>query len=74
MGLSIRYNLPKGMTSVKEPVDWCNSQGWKHIIEWRWFWNNPATEPTKSAQFHFENPDHGVWFILRWGGTITGQI
>ena len=73
MGYSVLYTLPENDTLLASPVvKWCNEQGWRHIIDWRWFWN-PPSDP-RTLQFHFEDPQHAHWFILRWGGTITGEI
>lgn len=69
MGLSIRYTPAKDQLTVNEELKWCNAQGWRHIVDWRWFHNDDKTK-----QFHFEDPKHAHWFILRWGGEITGQI
>lgn len=73
MGLSIRYTLPRGQTAPRAEVQWCTDQGWRHVLDWRWFWNNPSQDRTR-IQFHFEDPAHAHWFILRWGGEITGEI
>ncbi len=71
MGLSVEYPLGPNDTPKAE-LSWCNEQGWRHIIDWRWFWNHPSRD--RSIQLHFEDPAHAHWFILRWGGTITGEI
>jgi hypothetical protein len=75
MGLAIRYTVPPTQGNVQGELDWCNNQGWQHIVDWRWFHDNPAsTSIFARVQFHFEDDRHAHWFLLTWGGEVIGQI
>lgn len=75
MGYSIRYTLGLGETCDPQ-LRWCEAQGWRHIIDWRWFKNPPRdlNSGIRTVQFHFEDNTHAQWFLLRWGGELTGRI
>lgn len=42
---------------------WIKEQGWKHIVEWRWFIKR---NQVGSYTFQFESEEHAILFTLRW--------
>ena len=73
MGLAIKYAVPRTQGNVQTELEWCNNQGWRHIVDWRWF-HNDSSFPDSTVQFHFEDDRHAHWFLLTWGGEVIGQI
>ena len=51
---------------IDEMVEWVNSQGWQHIVEWRWF-KPDWFKKQMHYIFQFERAEHANWFALRWG-------
>jgi hypothetical protein len=75
MSLAIRYTVPQTQSNVQDELDWCNNQGWQHIVDWRWFHDkSDVTSIVARVQFHFEDPKHAHWFLLRWGGETIGEV
>lgn len=73
MAWAINYSVPKTQLNVASEIAWCESQGWRHIVDWRWF-HNDTSFPDISVQFHFEDDRHAHWFLLAWGGEILGEV
>lgn len=53
-----------GPTEVLPDIfDWINGQGWKYMLEWRWF--KPELHDRRYT-FQFDNAKHATMFTLRW--------
>ncbi len=64
MSYNIRVNLKKDEV-LPDVFEWIQQQGWKHLVEWRWFkpdYYNLETHYT----FQFDDEKHADWFSLRW--------
>ncbi len=75
MGLAIKYTVPRTQGNVQAELDWCSHQGWRHIVDWRWFHDrSDLTSTDARVQFHFEDTRHAHWFLLKWGGEVLGPV
>lgn len=66
MTTDVKINI-KPENVLPDLFDWIHDQGWKHIVEWRWFrpeYNESNTD--KRYTFQFENENHAIIFALRW--------
>jgi hypothetical protein len=64
MSYNIRVNLKKDEV-LPDVFEWIQQQGWKHLVEWRWFkpdYYNLETHYT----FQFDDEKQAEWFSLRW--------
>lgn len=50
-------------SNLIEILAWIHKQGWKEIVEWRWF---RLDEVDRKYNFQFDDPKHAEWFALRW--------
>lgn len=44
---------------------WCEEQGWRHIVDWRWF-SPDAFKNQWYYTFQFDDAQKANWFALRW--------
>lgn len=49
-------------TKLAEIHSWIHAQGWKEMVEWRWF----KLDILGRYKFQFDDPKHAEWFALRW--------
>jgi hypothetical protein len=51
---------------MPDVFDWIHSQGWKHIVEWRWF--HAGTDRVRDPRytFQFDKEEHATLFSLKW--------
>jgi hypothetical protein len=64
MSYNIHVNLKKDEV-LPDVFEWIQQQGWKHLVEWRWFkpdYYNLETHYT----FQFDDEKQAEWFSLRW--------
>ncbi len=73
MALAIKYTVPRTQSNVASEIEWCDAQGWRHILDWRWF-HDDVSHLDKTVQFHFEDDRHAHWFLLKWGGEVIGPV
>ena len=64
MTYDIRIKLKKD--ELSEVFVWIQQQGWKHIVEWRWFHSGIDKFRDSGYVFQFDNEKHAEWFSLRW--------
>lgn len=65
MSYEITVTVPE-MSNLVEMLKWAEDQGWKHIVEWRWFKMGMKQHTGLAYKFQFDNPKHAEWFALRW--------
>lgn len=65
MTCDVRITLKKSEV-LPDVFDWIHQQGWKHIVEWRWFRAGMDGVSDRHYIFQFDDEKHAEWFSLRW--------
>lgn len=62
MTTDVKINI-KPHQLLPDVFDWINTQGWQHIVEWRW--SHPLADNAPYT-FQFEKEEHATLFSLKW--------